>query len=217
MPALALTLVLALLAPLGATSQTTHRDGQTVHSDANPAIAVHVDPSLPFLGRTELDVRGRARAEQYFFADVQDGKLGRTVIVHFEHFLPTNEYTFGYPTFLMVTLDNHEYLHQRWPIPRFELLTLEPVKAMLAAANVTAEEGWLSNRYARVVDEAGKYELLLFYLEPASSSPVPIDLLAAEAQPNGVPPASGQWATIAAGLAERARAAFTVEDKEGQR
>jgi hypothetical protein len=207
----ALLLTSLFLGP--ALSQSRRQEGQVVQSALNPAITVRVDPSLPFLGRTELDIRGQARAEQFYFADVKDGKLGRTVIVHFEHFLPTNDRTFGYPTFRMVRLGAHDYLHQTWPVADFGMFAYEPVKEMLAARGITAERGWLVNRYARVVDDAQKHELLLFYLEPGSSAPVALEGLAAVAEPTGVPLQPGQWATIAAGLAERARAAISVEDK----
>ncbi len=146
-------------------------------------------------------------------SEVSNGKLGRTVVVHFEHFLPTNDLTFNYPTFRMARLGQHQYLHQTWPMGDFEMFGLEPVKTMLAARGIEAERGWLVNRYARVVDEARKHEILLFYLEPASSSPVAIETLEKEAHPSGVPQTPGQWMTVATALAERARKAITVEDE----
>lgn len=206
---------LILLGSSGSQPQRTVE--QRVHSAANPALTVRVDPSLPYLGRVELDVRGVAVAEQFYFAKIAGGKLGPTVVVHFEHFLPDNDRTFGYPTFRMTTLGSHEYLHQQWPAAEFEMFGLEPVKQMLASRGVTAEASWLINRYARVVDEAGKHELLLFYLEPGSASPVPIETLAAEAHPSGVPQTAGAWMTVATGLAERAQKLITVQDREQTR
>lgn len=164
---------------------------QTVRSSTLPRVAVRVDPALPYLGRVEFDVNGRARAEQFFFAEITDGTLGRTLVVHFEHFLPSNDFTFEYPTLRMVTLGKHDYLHQTWAMAGRGLLERPAVSELLTRRGVRVEPDWFLNRYARVVDAARKHELLIFYLEPARSAPVPFATLAAMADPFGVPKDGG--------------------------
>ena len=188
---------------------------QIVRSSTLPAIAVRVDPALPYLGRVEFEVNGRARAEQFYFGEITGGKLARTVIVHFEHFLESNDLTFNYPAFRMIAVGKHDYLHQSWPIAGLGLFENASVAELLKARGVQIDPDWLVNRYARVVDAARKHELLLFYLEPGTSATVPFKMLEAEAHPSGVPQKPGAWATIAAGLADRAMRAFTVIEEDG--
>lgn len=182
---------------------------QYVQSDALPLASIGVDASLPFIGRVEFDVRGRARAEQFFFSEVRNGRLGRTAIVHFEYFLPDNDATFGYPDFRLVQLAGQAFLHQTWPTADYGIFRQAEVKAMLDAHGLTAEADWITNRYARVMDDP-KHELLLFYLEPASGFSTPMADMTAEAHPSGVPQQPGAWMDIANAVAERASRVFEL-------
>ena len=187
---------------------------QTVRSAALPRVAVRVDPALPYLGRVEFDVNGRARVEQFLFAEITDGTLGRTLVVHFEHFLPSNDFTFEYPALRMVTIGKHDYLHQTWAMEGLGLLQRPAVSELLTTRGVRVEADWFLNRFARVVDAAKKHELLIFYLEPARSAPVPFATLAAAAHPSGVPQDGGAWTDVARGVADRALRAFSVSDED---
>jgi hypothetical protein len=188
---------------------------QVVRSSTLPKVTVRVEPALPYLGRVEFDVNGRARVEQFFFAEVTDGTLGRTLVVHFEHFLPSNEFTFEYPTLRMITIGKRDYLHQTWAMPGLGLLQRPAVSELLATRGIRVEPDWFLNRYARVVDAAKKHELLIFYLEPARSAAVPFATLAAAgADPSGVPQGSGPWIDVARGVADRALRAFSVSDED---
>jgi hypothetical protein len=187
---------------------------QTVRSSTLPQVAVRVDPALPYLGRVEFEVDGRARVEQFFFAEITDGTLGRTLVVHFEHFLPSNDFTFGYPALRMITIGKHDYLHQTWAMAGLGLLERPAVSELLTTRGVRVEPNWFLNRYARVVDAAKKHELLIFYLEPARSAPVPFAALATAAHPSGVPQDGGPWSDVARGVADRALRAFSVSDED---
>ena len=87
----------ALLALTVAPLEAQRRIEQAIHSDTLPRVSVTVDPVLGYLGQLELDVGGRAKAEQHLFGELREGRLARAVIVHFEHFLPANTHTFEYP------------------------------------------------------------------------------------------------------------------------
>lgn len=155
--------------------------GQTLISESLPKLKIKVDPSLKYLGRVEMDaMEGIAKVEQFFFGRVKQGKLGKMLIVHFEHALPTNDFTFGYPRLRMATLGKHEFLNQTWAIKDYGLLKRNKVKEFLAKNGLQAEPDWLVNRYVRVVDENKKHELILFYMEPASSVSLPTEGLTAD-------------------------------------
>lgn len=192
----------ALLSPLTA----QRRVEQTIHSDRLPRVSVTVDPELGYLGRIDLDVGGRARAEQHLFGKVTGGRLARAVIVHFEHFLPDNPHTFEYPRLRMIRLGRHEFLHQTWPLPDWELFRLPEMVNFLAQRGIEAGTDWIVSRYVRVVSEDRKHEFIIFYMEAGTSLHPPV----ADLRPEG--PARSQWPAIEAGLIERAAAAFEVRD-----
>lgn len=179
---------------------------QTVHSDTLPRVSVSVDPSLGYLGRLEFDVGGRARAEQHLFGEIVEGKLGRALIVHFEHFFPDNGHSFEYPRLRMTRLGRHEFLHQTWPLPDWDLFHLPEMVAFLERRGLQAGTDWIVSRYVRVVSDDRKHEFIIFYLEPGSSLSVPV----ADLRPGGR--ARAEWAAIERGLIERAATAFRVTD-----
>ena len=180
-------------------------DGQTVISESLPKVKVKIDPSFKYLGRVEMDaMQGKAKAEQFIFGEVKEGKLEKAVVVHFEHALPTNDFTFGYPRLKMVKLGNYEFLNQTWAIKDYQLLKNKEVKALFDSKNLQTEADWLMTRYVRVVDEAKKHELILFYLEAASSVSIPVEDLMEGGKSND------KWQQIAQNLIERSNQAFSI-------
>ena len=202
-PALLTLLIFLGTAPMLAAQR---RVEQTIHSDTLPRVSVSVDPSLGYLGRLELDVAGRARAEQHLFGEVVEGRLGRALIVHFEHFLPDNPHTFEYPRLRMARLGRHEFLHQTWPLPDWDLFRLPEMVNFLERRGLQAGTDWIVSRYVRVVSNDRKHEFIIFYLEPGSTLSIPV----ADLRPGGQ--ARGEWAAVERGLIERAAAAFRVTD-----
>ena len=186
--------------------EAQRRVEQVIHSDTLPRVSVTVNPALGYLGRLELDVGGRAKAEQHLFGELREGRLARAVIVHFEHFLPANTHTFEYPRLRMTQLGRHEFLHQTWPIPDWGLFRRPEMASFLEQRGIEAEPDWIVSRYVRVVSDDRKHEFIIFYLEAGASLAVPV----AELLPDGR--ARGEWAAIEHGLIERAAAAFEVRD-----
>ena len=186
--------------------EAQRRVDQVIHSDTLPRVSVVVHPSLGYLGRLELDVGGRARAEQHVFGELRDGRLARAVIVHFEHFLPDNSHTFEYPRLRMMQLGRHEFLHQTWPLPDWDLFRLPEMVSFLRERGIQAGPDWIVSRYVRVVSDDRKHEFIIFYLESGASLPVPVAELRPESR------SRSEWAEIERGLIRRAAAAFEVRD-----
>jgi hypothetical protein len=185
-----------------------------LHSATLPELTVRVSSRLTYLGRLSYDVQGAAQAEEFVFADAAKGQLRRVFIVHFEHFLPTNEQVFNYPRLRMTTLGQQEYLHQTWAIRQFDLFTVPAMKEFLWAHHLTAEESWLVDRYVRVVDQTRKHEVIFFYLEAASTNPSYIHYGGAPAEP---PPPPAPPPVIERDLLKRASAAFQVLETKGRK
>lgn len=200
--------LLALSILLTATAHAAQRSvEQVVRSSELPKIEVAIDPSLRYLGSyTQSAMGGKAEFEQYVFADARQGTLGRVLIVHFEHVVPGVDFEFDYPRLEMVRLGRHEYLHQSWPIEKWALFDSPAMKKMLGEHGLVAPATWLVDRYVRAVDPERRAEIILFYLEPATTLPAPVDQL-------GLGGAQRElWQPIASALASRARAVFQVRD-----
>jgi hypothetical protein len=141
---------------------------QIVVSNKNPAIHIKVDTSLHYIGTIESNVDSTAKFQEFVFGNIENGHLGRTFIVHFEHFLTSNFLTFNYPRFRMAIIGKYEYLHQIWYLKDPEIFKIKELSALLNEKGLLVEPEWLMNRYVRVVDRNSKNELILFYLEPGS-------------------------------------------------
>jgi hypothetical protein len=174
---------------------------QQVVSDSLPRIRVGVDTSLGFLGRVQFPVGTTAAAEQFIYGEVRDGRLQRAVIVHFEHFLPSNDSRFVYPSAPADSLGSHSYLHQHWWLgPDF---FASGAKALLDRRGISTDTAYVADRHVRAVDEAGKHEVIIFYLEGANTFSSPAGRIPPSMVGN-VPPA------VARAVAERARRSFQV-------
>ena len=178
---------------------------QLVTSTDLPKIAVRVDEALAFVGRVEGSAMdGRARTEQFFFAETREGSVRRMVVVHFEGAVPGAELHYRYPRLRMETLGGEEYLHQSFPEEDWDLFSSPPVAALFAGRKLALPGRWLVARYVRAVDPDLRHEVILFYLEPAGDLPAPVDDLRLAGKSRAL------WEPIDRDLALRARQAFEI-------
>lgn len=159
---------LAMVSLAAAPGLSQRRVVQSVVSDSHPRMSVHVASEFAFLGRAVFPVGTVGEAEQFIFADTAGGAIRRAVIVHFEHFLPSNSRTFDYPRLEMATLGRHEYLRQTWALRRFAGFAEPAVRRLLVAAGLRADTAWVMDRHVRAVDPERKREVILFYLESST-------------------------------------------------
>lgn len=72
-------------------------DGATLTSSADPAASFAFDPAFRYAGSQTIDILKVAGAEQFFFIDAAaDRSIRRFYWVQFEHYLPSNSYTYDY-------------------------------------------------------------------------------------------------------------------------
>ena len=72
--------------------------GQTLISRKLPAAELTVSEEFRYLGGQRANLYGNADAEQHLFVKAgQSGPVERFLWVQFEHFFPTNTYTYNYP------------------------------------------------------------------------------------------------------------------------
>jgi hypothetical protein len=172
-----------------------------------PRLQVQVSPEFTYLGEIRFPVDTVAMARQFVYGIADAGRLLRAVIVHFEHFLPSQNRTFVYPRLRMTRLGSEDYLHQTWAFGDLSLFRQPELIALLQRHHLTAGPRWVVDRYVRAVPENPKYEVILFYLE---SDHVGDPSITYGGYPIAPPPPPTPPAPIEAAINRRARAAFVV-------
>ena len=145
----------------------------TLVSRELPRMDLAVDPRLESVGSLEFDLKQAARVQRFVFASRDEsGVPARMLIVQFESILPDakGSYTFGLenPT----RLGAHDYQTQSGFFNFDEAAAARPGAEAEQTRAFLAERGWnvagenfLVARYARVVDDAKRSEIIVFYLE----------------------------------------------------
>lgn len=145
----------------------TWADGVLTSTDA-PAIRMAVDPALTYLGATELEIAGIALAERHHWVDARDGRLRRLLVAQFEHFLPTAHERYQYRLPDPVTLGGLTF--GRWTfgyrLPDARAPETADTLAFLATHDLVLEEEQVMARYATILGDESRHELLVFFHEP---------------------------------------------------
>ena len=188
-------------------SVTRSVDGNVLHSPGLPAFDLWVDPSIPYLGATELIIKGIARAERHHFADVRDGTVRRLFVVQFEGFLPDSEERYAYPLPDPVELGGVTWgswvfaysAHRDDPAPE----TTDTL-AFLGERRIELEDEQIMARYARILGDDARNEVLLFYHEPLRRLGHRLGTIAIEGEIRSA------YMSVATDLRARARRAFRI-------
>lgn len=189
--------LLALLSavPISSCSQTPageeapqryFADG-TFSSSSLPQISIRFEEGFRYIGNPEFELAGTAHIDRHHLVDVaSDGRLERTVILHFEGFLPESEETYRYRippaenaagpdyrfTLEQVRLGEHDYIHNTWFFDARANIEANPDRELARSAALLGTHGYTlpdqlrMSRFVRIVDEEAKHEFILFYLEP---------------------------------------------------
>ena len=190
----------------------TFADG-VLTSTGDPPLRIAVDPRLAYLGATDLVIKGIARAERHHFVAVRGSIVTRLLVVQFEGFLPTSDEVYRYRLADPLTMGGATWgswvfayaVERDEPEPSPE--TLDTVGFLRSRGLALAPEQVMA-RYARIVGEDARHEVLVFYHEPIE----PLGhTLATLAEGGELRPA---FRSIGVELQARARRAFRVLDAQ---
>jgi hypothetical protein len=175
-------------------------------STTDPAIRIRVDAGLRYLGATELEIDDLALAERHHFVDARDRHVRRMLVVQFEGFLASNDEVYRYRLPDPVTMGGEPY--GRWTFCYSVAESAAPETAdsvrLLESHGRTLDDAQIMARYARIVGDAARHELLIFYHEPLDRLG---HSLASVSEDGAVREA---YASLAIDLHARARRAFRV-------
>jgi hypothetical protein len=143
-------------------------DGRSLVSTAMPAMRLEVDRSLAYIGATDLEIKGLARAERHHFVDAREGEIRRMLVAQFEGFLANNDEVYRYALPDPVTLAGETW--GSWVFAYSVATSDAPETAdsvrLLAEHGLALADEQIMARYARILGPDARNEVLIFYDEP---------------------------------------------------
>lgn len=183
--------------------------GGVLTSTDLPKLAIRIDPRLSYIGATDLAIKGIARADRHHFIDADGSRVRRLLVVQFERFLPSSDEVYRYPLADPVSLGGTTWgswvfaydVEREEPEPSPE--TLDTVRFLGEHGLELAREQVMA-RYARIVGDDARHEVLVFYHEPLDRLGHTLATVAGEGRLRPV------FASVGVELQARARRAFEV-------
>ncbi|HEV2577408.1 MAG TPA: hypothetical protein VGU25_09380 [Acidobacteriaceae bacterium] len=84
-----------------------HLKGRTIVSEKFPKVQLTIGRGFLFVGKQQVNLHGNAEAEQYVFARRDRENIAKQFfLIQFEHFLPTNNFTYDYASMPTTQIGN---------------------------------------------------------------------------------------------------------------
>jgi len=147
----------------------------TIISEALPALEIRVDPAFTFVGILRFVLKEIALVERVIFVDRGYSPTTRLFIVQFEGILDGVDFTYTYRVTNPVTLGRNVYHHGVFMYSNAESVREAPgaesdrTTQFLQAHGYTHDDALGMSRFARIVDESHRHEVIIFYQETLSS------------------------------------------------
>ena len=198
-------------APQSGAKERQVKDNAIISTDL-PAIRIEVDKSLKYVGNLQFDLKGIAHVERVIFVEADQERIKRMFIVQFEGFLAGVDNTYKYSLRNTLTLGKHTYGSNLFLSDVAEHIRKNPdaepahTRTFLKEKGYTQADMQMMARFYRIVDDAKRHEILLFYYEHPEVS----GLSAADFDKNGTVIEAKKPLTQA--FRERALKSFTITD-----
>ena len=152
----------------------TAYDGRVLRSGIGLALPIRVRPEFRYLGAVDFVLKSVARVERHHFVDALPAPR-RLVIVQFEAFLPGVDDHYRYALRDPTTLGGESWGTSTGTLRVSEERDAQPEAEMARTARFLAEHGTMVDdahavaRFARIVGEERRREILIFYHEVGGS------------------------------------------------
>jgi|GEM_PF-947411 len=186
-------------------------------SSSLPEIRVAVAPEFTYVGRFDFFIRDVAYGERFVFVDADDKKVQRLFIFQFEGFLPTNTMTYNYNFSQAEEMGGFRFRQNTWAYSNNDALINSPegegslTAKFLRSKGYELEDELMMSRFLMVPDEERRNELILFYLENASTTGRSIASFY-DNQDNR----TAHWREISKELTARSRESFSIVTSKSQ-
>jgi len=146
-----------------------------VISARDPVARIEVDEELRYIGALRFDLKEMACVERHVFAAVQNHQIQRLFIVQLEGILESSSEIYRWRMRDAVRLGDAEYRYNVLAFDTAASIREEPeaetakTDAFLKSRGLELETELVMSRFARVVGEDRKHELIFFYMEPLAT------------------------------------------------
>ncbi|HYC61985.1 MAG TPA: nuclear transport factor 2 family protein [Thermoanaerobaculia bacterium] len=137
-----------------------------------PSLAIEVDEELPHVGILNFTLKDAAQVERYFYARADEaGRVQRLLIIQFESILPGVKGSYSFPITNPTRLGDYDYDTTTGIFNFAKAIAANPgaeaehTKALLEKNGFKVDHDFRVARYARIVGDEKRGELIFFYLE----------------------------------------------------
>lgn len=157
--------------------------GRTIFSEESPKAKLSVRKGLRFIGTQRVNLHGNAEAEQYVFAKAgRDKIVEQFYLVQFEHFLPSNQFTYDYASMRTTQIGDFQFRYDVKSFPNLEdLLREDPgsdgeaLERLLAKHHLGLPHNTVLVRMFHLPSADRRTELMILYGEALpESTAVPV-------------------------------------------
>ena len=129
--------------PAPASAQLREVRGQTIFSKELPAATLTFGKDFRYVGGQKVNLYGNAEAEQHLFVKADSsGAVERFYWVQFEHFFPTNTYTYDYHPDRTTDIGGLQFIYDTKSWPDYAALQIEdPASDGAAIARLSSQHG----------------------------------------------------------------------------
>lgn len=145
---------------------------ENVFTDDLAKITVTLDPKFQYLGSFPFDIQGIAGGYRYLWGEFDHDKhLRRTFVIQAEGYYPGSSHSYHYPSPNPVILGGDTYGHVVFIYDNDEVARERPGNEADLTAHFMRDHGYgwdsqlIMSRFARIVDEAKKNEIIFFYFD----------------------------------------------------
>ena len=150
-----------------------HLKGRTIVSEKSPKVQLTVGREFVFVGKQQVNLHGNAEAEQYVFARPDRKNIAkRFFLIQFEHFLPTNNFTYDYASMPTTQIGNLPVNYDVKSLPDLGALLLDDkgsdgaaLVQLLAKRHISLPHNTAWVRMFHVPSADRRTELMIIYGE----------------------------------------------------
>ncbi len=173
------------------TSGVRQIKGRTIVSEESPRAKLSIRRGLRFIGTQRVNLHGNAEAEQYVFAKPgRDKIVEQFYLIQFEHFLPTNHFTYDYASMRTTQIGDLQFNYDVKSFPNLGALLMEDqgsdgeaMAQLLAKQHLVLPKNTVLVRMFHLPSADHRTELMILYGEalpqntavPVRQGGVPLD------------------------------------------
>lgn len=150
-----------------------HLNGRTIVSQNLPKVQLIVGRGFRFVGKQQVNLHGNAEAEQYVFAKTGGENTAKQfLLIQFEHFLPTNNFTYDYASMPTTQMGSLSFNYDVKSLPDLGALLLDDkgsdgaaMVQLLAKQHISLPHNTAIVRMFHVPSADRRTELMIVYGE----------------------------------------------------